>query len=94
MKFLPVLLLLLACAAEPVSGPEATCQREAARHPDVLRLSNIALGNPDRAMEVAEERRNIEARATRDCLARAGLRPAGGGVEPVSRERSIFQGIR
>lgn len=90
---LATLLLLAACGTQG-SGPEATCEREAENAPEVKELIMPVLVNPNMAYTQESKINAAKARVRNACLQRLGLRPKGGGVEPVVRPSSLFDGLR
>ena len=87
-----IVLLLGGCAAQG-SGPDAVCERESYYDPTVKRMMMIQAGNPSLAMAQQDELNSARQQAKRACLRRLGQLPAGGGVEPVRRPASLFQGL-
>lgn len=90
---LSAVLLLSACATQG-SGPEAACEREAENAPEVKELIMPVLVNPNMAYSQEPRISAAKARVRNACLQRMGLRPPGGGVEPVIRPSSLFDGLR
>jgi hypothetical protein len=86
-------LLLTACGTQG-SGPENTCEREAENAPEVKELMMPVLANPNMAYSQQPRISAAKARARNACLQRLGLQPRGGGVEPVVRPSSMFDGLR
>jgi hypothetical protein len=87
------LLLLSACGTQG-SGPEATCEREAENAPEVKELIMPVLVNPNMAYSQEPKISAAKSRARTACLQRLGVLQRGGGVEPVVRPSSLFDGIR
>ncbi len=87
------LLLLLAACAPPANTPEAACDQESWNDPEVKLLMDRQLGNDWLAWNSPNAVPDERNRAKRACLARRGIIPAGGGVEPVRRPNSSFNNL-
>jgi len=87
-----LVLLLCGCAAQG-SGPDAICERDSYDDPTVQRMIMTQAGNQALALAQQDELNTARQQAKRACLRRLGQAPAGGGVEPVRRPASLFQGL-
>lgn len=92
IRVLPLLLLLSACAPTG-SGPEAMCDRESWDDPAVKLIMNRQEGNSWLAFAEPDAVKNARDRAKQACLARLGLRPPGGGVEPIRYPDASYRGL-
>ena len=95
MRFFAVLAVLILAGCGPTgTGPDATCTREVNNDPEVQRLLMIASASSYGTLQLDEEMQNAKARARNQCLRRLGVMEQGGGVQPISRSRSLFDGFR
>jgi len=93
MRAVLLLLLLLAACGPTGNSPEAVCDREANDDPAVKLIIIQQSAVTARAWQYPDELPDARNRAKRACLARLGVLPPGGGVEPVRQPDTQYRGL-